>query len=98
MTATETPIVPVITDDQVEAINRAREVLEKIANDATGQAWHAPTGTDFSRPRAQNLGRVAGVASMAAHNLFDVLNVASSYGVADLTNAQVHNHKGDEGV
>lgn len=84
---------PLLTDEDIAALNAARTILERLADEATSRAWKAPSrvGTSLREVTAQALGRVAGVAKMAEDNVFDVMNVASSDGMVRMTDDQLHN-------
>lgn len=68
---------PLMTDHEISTLNAARFALEAIA-------------TRAQRSEARNALRLAGVSAIVADNIFDVLNVASSYCDVALTKVQLH--------
>lgn len=81
---------PALSTDDVAVLNRARTILGELDKEAERRAWEAPKhGLDEANP--QSWGRLAEVASVAEHMLFQVLNVASSYRCQELTKEQIHN-------
>lgn len=77
------PLAALVTDDELLLIGRASALLEALSDRCTTAAWNAGS-TWRHAPRAQDIGRLAGVANVAADALFTVANIAHNYvGVPD---------------
>lgn len=78
---TDTPnltLAGLVTDDELLLIGRASAMLEALSDRCVTAAWN--TGTRWSdKPRAQDIGRLAGIAAFVSDALFDVANVAHNY-------------------
>lgn len=79
-----------LTARDVRRINKARDVLKALEERAT-QYGYTHTSGPADEARAYDCGRLAERAETAGYELFQVLNSASAYGLAELTPAQVHN-------
>lgn len=75
---TITPII--VTPLEAQALGQAAAILERIADRCEALPYHRQTGPLAPAPRAQDCGRLGGIATFAGDALFDVANVASNYG------------------
>lgn len=95
MTAVESgEVVQVITTDDAIAISVAMRTLKGITEACDAAASVTPSTFGATRTvRAQDYGRLAMTAKIAADLLFDVLNVGNAYCEQDEAMAQYHAEK-----
>lgn len=82
MSESPSPAVPVelVTLDEARELLAARELLKTISSRAGEAAYGLPSGLIFPRPiRAQDCGRLAGVADAAADAIFTAVISAANY-------------------
>lgn len=83
---TNTPqdtLAALLSDDELLLIGRASAMLEALSDRCATAAWNAGS-TWRDTPRAQDIGRLGGVAAFVSDALFDVANIATNYvGVKD---------------
>ena len=87
----------ILTETDIRTINRARDVLNRLAKDADTAAWKAPASAMQDGPYSHWYGRMAERASQADSSLFEVLNFATNYLDIEMTDEQIYNRPDDEG-
>ena len=78
MDASRAPL-PIVSDAQLCILGQAAEILSTAAETASAVAWGKPSTGLGDKPRAQDLGRFAGVAYLAADGVFDAVNVLANF-------------------
>jgi hypothetical protein len=89
---TTTPVGELLTDAEVAELNAAQRTLRRISDRARDGSWRQPSSTAWS------LGMLAGACDVARDATFNVLNVANSHGLAELTREQLHDQNRDSKV
>lgn len=80
MTSTEQHLnAECLTVKDARKLLAARASLKEIIERAERASWDAGDSLDVRHADAADYGRLAGVASVAVDQLFDVLNVAATY-------------------
>lgn len=75
-----------LTTQDIEALNTARQILRKINLDARTQAWGKPAG----QVDGHDLGRLSEASDIAEGAIFNVLNTAHSYCQVEIPDVLMH--------
>jgi len=80
---------PLVSDDEVRTLNAARRLLEQLEERCNERGYTRTTSATTEAARYYS-GRASERCESAAWHVFQVLNCLRSYGLADLTDDQVH--------
>lgn len=91
MTTTDTPrAAALLSAREVRRLNQARAILTQLEDRLTERGYTRTTPATGGAERFY-CGRAAERSEAAEHAVFQALNCLSSYGLLDLTDAQLHN-------
>jgi len=82
-----------LTQDDIDTINAARTVLDRLAAEAASGAWRASNNVNDHGPYPASYGRMAERCEAASDALFQVLNGASAYLYVPIEDADMFNRE-----
>lgn len=90
---------PILSAADIDALNAARAILERVQGVAQSEGWRPTTRTDDGTPVGGfDYGYVAHAAHAAENAVFQVLNCANAYLHLALTHEQLHRSGAAEAV
>ena len=84
-----TLIAPLLTDDDLQTINAARDLLDRIQSDARARSNAAPVFNGLEA-NCGDYARVSERAGIAADSLFDLLNLTNATRIQPITHSVMH--------